>query len=575
MAEPTIEIVIAARANQFKSELDAIQARLTKLETSVTGTGKGITKNFTKSTNQAQNALRDFSRVVQDAPFGIIGVGNNIQELAGSFGFLVRSTGGVRAALAGVIGALSGPGGLILLVSAVTTALTVFEQKNRTVKKGVQGITQTLKKLNEEFSALTRAGNLRIQIAEEGVSRRAIENARLAQVDLLELVRRRRQREIDILELQLSQSKAIREQKTLIGGITTLLEKAWLLTLGSIGVSLDGLGDAFDKVVEEIKKSNQPLGLFLKGLEELDKKITAQDDTAKVGPSQDEIDAQETLNAQKEKQLALDLQLLRIRKEISSAAASEQGFADFGEALLEGILGGGATNFAQGLIDQFKGFADGINEQAQNLRTNLLSLADGPKAFALSLKDGLEQFIIFAQRIKDGGLFIALAFDSVVDTINNSLGPAISTFGDILGTQLQQGVDAASALSNALIGGLSTLVSAVADELIRLGAAAVAIGKVQTTLESISPGPGKIAAGLAAIAVGTALKGIASAARGASTGAGAGGVSATGGGSTAVQAPSFAPSEQVVVFEIAGDKLIGVLNNTQSRNNRLSGSRIG
>ena len=112
MAEPTIEIIIAARADEFKRELDQVRRRVASLEGALgKGTQRGV-KNFTKSTNQAQNALRDFSRVVQDAPFGIIGVGNNIQELAGSFGFLVRSTGGVRAAIGGVIGALSGPGGI-------------------------------------------------------------------------------------------------------------------------------------------------------------------------------------------------------------------------------------------------------------------------------------------------------------------------------------------------------------------------------------------------------------------------------------------------------------------------------
>ena len=50
-------------------------------------------KTLPNSSGQATQALTNFSRVVQDAPFGIIGVANNIDPLIQSFTALKASTG--------------------------------------------------------------------------------------------------------------------------------------------------------------------------------------------------------------------------------------------------------------------------------------------------------------------------------------------------------------------------------------------------------------------------------------------------------------------------------------------------
>ena len=570
MAAPTIEIIIAARANQFEAEIQRLEKRIAGLEGSLgRGLGRG-TKNFTKNTNQAQNALRDFSRVVQDAPFGIIGVGNNIQELAGSFGFLVRSSGGVGAAIRGVIGALSGPGGLILAVSAITTGLTIFAKRS-------QGAKAEVNKLKDSFESLLAIGNLDIRIAEFGGNRQAIDEARKAQIGLIQTAQTRLSRELDILRVQLAQAKAAREQKTVIGGIVTLLERAFLLTLGSIGVSIDGIGDAFEKVIEEIKKSAQPLGLFLIGLEKSADALRDLDETPAQGPGKEEIDAQNTLNELIQKQKGFELEVLQLQKKRAEAQAQETGLANTLEGILAGILDGGPIDFANGIIDKFRVLSDALKVGAKDLATNLrTSFEEIPNAIASNLQSGLERLILFGQRLQDGGLFIAGAISNVVDTINNSLGPAIANFGEILGRQLQQGVAFSKALGNALLGGLSTIANSVADELIRLGALTIAIGKVQTVLENITPGPGKIVAGLAAIALGTALKGISAAARGASLATTGGGGIATSTGQGSVGGPEFASDvgDQQVVFEIEGQTLVGVLNNTLGRRRRVSGRVI-
>src|SRR6187399_2943158 len=50
-------------------------------------------KNLVKGSNQANNALLNLGRVVQDAPFGFIGIANNINPLVESFQRLKAETG--------------------------------------------------------------------------------------------------------------------------------------------------------------------------------------------------------------------------------------------------------------------------------------------------------------------------------------------------------------------------------------------------------------------------------------------------------------------------------------------------
>lgn len=96
-----------------------------------------------KGANQATTSLTNFSRVVQDAPFGIIGVANNIDPLIQSFIGLRKETGSARAAFAALGSSLIGGGGLALAVSLVTSGLVLFSQSK-------QKAASEAKKLKEE-----------------------------------------------------------------------------------------------------------------------------------------------------------------------------------------------------------------------------------------------------------------------------------------------------------------------------------------------------------------------------------------------------------------------------------------
>ena len=88
-------------------------------------------KTLPSATGQATQSLTNFGRVVQDAPFGIIGIANNIDPLLNSFQQLKASTGSSTLAFKALGSALIGPAGIAIAVSAITSLLVVYTQKKQ------------------------------------------------------------------------------------------------------------------------------------------------------------------------------------------------------------------------------------------------------------------------------------------------------------------------------------------------------------------------------------------------------------------------------------------------------------
>lgn len=136
---------------------------------------KDIQLNITANTSQAETALRNlkgategaagaierkavaaangnaamvsFGRIIQDAPFGIIGVANNITMLSEQFVALKAQAGSTGAALQAMKAALYGPMGLTIVISAATTALQFFSLASQGAKKAVNEVEAALKKV--------------------------------------------------------------------------------------------------------------------------------------------------------------------------------------------------------------------------------------------------------------------------------------------------------------------------------------------------------------------------------------------------------------------------------------------
>jgi hypothetical protein len=104
------------------------QQSLTQLSTAVGKTEQSL-KKLVPGADRANQSMVNLSRVVQDAPFGFIGIANNIDPLLQSFTALKASTGSTGGALKALGSSLLGGGGLALGVSVVTSALVVFGDK--------------------------------------------------------------------------------------------------------------------------------------------------------------------------------------------------------------------------------------------------------------------------------------------------------------------------------------------------------------------------------------------------------------------------------------------------------------
>lgn len=83
-------------------------------------------KSISTGSNQAAFALTNLGRVAQDAPFGFIGIQNNLNPLLESFQSLIVKEGGVSAALKSLGSGLIGPAGLGIALSLVTAAFTFY-----------------------------------------------------------------------------------------------------------------------------------------------------------------------------------------------------------------------------------------------------------------------------------------------------------------------------------------------------------------------------------------------------------------------------------------------------------------
>jgi hypothetical protein len=80
-------------------------------------------EKLVSSSNSATIALTNLGRVAQDAPFGFIGISNNLNPLLESFQRLQKEAGSTSAALKIMGSSLLGGGGLGLALSAVTAIL--------------------------------------------------------------------------------------------------------------------------------------------------------------------------------------------------------------------------------------------------------------------------------------------------------------------------------------------------------------------------------------------------------------------------------------------------------------------
>jgi ribosomal protein S18 len=119
-------------------------------------------KNTANNLGSANTVALEFNRIIQDAPFGIIGVGNNIQQLASNFSNLSSKSTSTGAAVKAAFSALvTGPNLALLAISALTSAFTAYQM-------GLFGSKTKVDELKEAQDDLNKSLNETAELAKAG-----------------------------------------------------------------------------------------------------------------------------------------------------------------------------------------------------------------------------------------------------------------------------------------------------------------------------------------------------------------------------------------------------------------------
>jgi hypothetical protein len=140
--------------------IESANQKMKMLQTAGTGASSGVTK-LSSSADRAGQTMTDFNRIVSDAPFGIMGISNNINPLLEGFGRLKSETGSTGGALKAMFSSLAGPQGIAIGLTLVTTALTFaqmgFGAWTRGLTSGQSASEEAAKRMQEFKKELDNA----------------------------------------------------------------------------------------------------------------------------------------------------------------------------------------------------------------------------------------------------------------------------------------------------------------------------------------------------------------------------------------------------------------------------------
>ena len=533
-----LRVELVAEVQKFQKGLKQAEKKLLHVDKQAGRGSKGFDK-IGKSSANAVPAVNEFSRVIQDAPFGIQGVANNITQLTQSFGYLQKSTGSSKAALKAMLSTLTGPAGILLAVSAVTSLLVSFGDQLFNTSKQANKLIDAQKDLvgsaQSEIATLSSLLGIAKDENQSKVNReRAIKKINSLYKDYLP--------NLDLENINTNKVKTATDALT-----KSLIRQAKIKGLSSRISEL--YAERFEKESKGIKEQVgffTALGLKLKNFGNLQGSVS---DAVEIGSNRQakaikKIDDQITkVTESLGELLGEDIQLGGIETGTKGEKPTKK-IAELILAPFENI--GGLTKI------KLKPFNDAIRETFAQTPIVVGESAQVIKASLLELNNSINELAM------------------------NSLMPALANIGQAIGTSLASGGNVFASIGQSLLQSFGQFMQQMGALLIKYGVLAKVKGKLDLAIAT--GGPAAIGAGIAAIGVGTALVAAGAAlSSAASRGFGGGGTVST---STSTQTSSGGSLTSgfsgngggTVVFEIAGTKLVGVLSNTLRQNRNLGGT---
>ena len=134
---------------KVRQEQIAYNAKLSNSQKELNKSTQGVAN----ASGSATSAALELGRVIQDAPYGIRGMANNITQLASQLAFATKDAGSFKGAIKGMISALNGPLGIVLAISAVVSALDYLYGAN---KKATESVNEFNNSIADSYTKINR-----------------------------------------------------------------------------------------------------------------------------------------------------------------------------------------------------------------------------------------------------------------------------------------------------------------------------------------------------------------------------------------------------------------------------------
>jgi hypothetical protein len=575
-----IEIPIGAPLGKLDKDLKDANGRLKSFANEASNSAAVLGGSVVKGSNSAAFALTNLGRVAQDAPFGFIGIQNNLNPLLESFQRLKAETGGTGSALKALGQSLIGPAGLGIALSVVSAGILFYQQYQQRANKEVA----TAKKVTDEY--INSLGQ---------VQQAQLKGAQNAQDELVTLKLLYNQYQNATLPLEQRKDAYKEIQK---------LYPAYFGNMAFEATATDKTKNAYNSLTESILASARARAAA---------DLIAKNSTRQLENEQKVIDLTKQIQDERTKQIklqsAVEKQNLLAKQEANILTSKQRDIVN--QYLTAGAKEAELTKLKNNLLtdtnllteknlqlekavnaETLKGAkisGDVGGDALKKGKSEKKDFKRDPQFVAQPSINELDKFVQQYRKteaqlnktplVPFPGLKEKLAIvnqdlinfnNKASEIINTSLVQTFSGIGSAIGTALANGTSIASALGQTLLSSLSAVLG-------ELGKLAIATGVAMLGIKTAFKNPfGAIAAGVALIALSSYVGAKASKI----TGGVGGGSSSSGNFSAPTPQSSSAITTSAagsasdfgggrVVFEISGTNLVGVLNRAGAKLQRF------
>lgn len=592
-----INIKIGAEVNGAITGLQQVQAQMAKTGQSSQAMTTQLAK-VPQTSNAATQSLINLSRVAQDAPFGFIGIANNLNPLLESFQRLKASAGSTGGALKALGSSLVGAGGIGLAIGVVSSLLVVFgdrlfgtKKKAEETKKELENLDDSIAKIGAESASKSVAQLKTLEVAITSLST-PLKNRKDALDEYNKVADKNNQ-------IQVEDINNINLVNTAISNQIKLIEKRALVRAaeGKLAEFFKIIFESEFKIDNAVQKTN-------KSLEK--QKITSEDLVNSFSSGNvDEF----TKSIERTNKASAQLGLSGLKQlEFSAKKAREQVslLLDFIKLKIsEGNSFGsifGQLNLKPDKVELDKQKSRiAIEEQLDelqrnipfkfNIKTGLLEfappeLSEVQKAFEKA-QEGLRKIKPKDTNVKPPKNIIdpVLLKEQLINNINDAFAGFSSDTFSAIGESLANALSGAD-IGRSLLDSLSGLLSALGKALIQYGIIKEGFDKLFGIGGILIPGAVAIGLGVLAVAASKALKNIPGRATGGPIQAGRAYIVGERGPEVILpnQSGTVIPNNQLgglrgpgvnfgggeVIFKIGGNELVGVLSRTNQSQRRLT-----